>query len=43
MTFLKEQNREIDQVEREKKKQNVDVSSKDAKLNRALEENDKLK
>jgi hypothetical protein len=40
---LKEQNREIDNVEREKRKQVQDVSSKDAKLNRALEELEKMK
>ena len=40
---LKEQNREIDTVEREKRKQVQDVSSKDAKLNRALEELEKMK
>ena len=40
---LKEQNREIDAVEREKRRQVQDVSSKDAKLNRALEELEKIK
>ena len=40
---LKEQNREIDAVEREKRRQVQDVSSKDAKLNRALEELEKMK
>lgn len=42
-TQFKEQNREIDQVEREKRRQLQDVSSKDAKLNRALEELEKYK
>lgn len=40
---LKEQNREIDAVERQNRKQNMDNSSKEAKLNRLVEENDKLK
>lgn len=40
---VKEQHREIDQVEREKRRTNMDVNNKDAKLNRALEDIEKLK
>jgi len=40
---MKEQNREIDQVERDKRRQVQDASQKDAKLNRALEELDKMR
>jgi hypothetical protein len=40
---MKEQNKEIDAVERHSKKQNMDNSNKDAKVNRIVEENDKLK
>ena len=40
---LRQQNRDLDQAEREKRKQAMDGGSKDAKLNRALEELDRVR
>ena len=40
---LKQHNRELDQAERDKRKQMADVGNKDLKLNKALEELDRVK
>ena len=40
---LQETNKELEAGERDKKKTNQDVSTKDAKLNRAMEEIEKMK